>query len=135
MPVDPADTARVLAVERLRVEQLVDDLTHDLQAIIDASSDTNADDEHDPEGSTIGFERAQVASLVDRARTHLADVEKAEDRLRAGTYGRCDMCGRPIASDRLAAHPTATACIRCAALADRPPLGVAEVNRKAVGPR
>ena len=114
-----------LAAERRRVERQVDDLARDLQAVIDASADTNADDEHDPEGSTIGFERAQVASLLDRARTRLVDLERAEDRLRAGTYGRCERCGGPVGDERLAAHPTATECVRCAAKArrDRPPAG------------
>ncbi|MEA2900518.1 MAG: DnaK suppressor protein [Actinomycetota bacterium] len=103
-----------LAAERRRVERQVDDLARDLQAVIDASADANADDEHDPEGSTIGFERAQVASLLDRARARLVDLERAEDRLRAGTYGRCERCGDPIGDERLAAHPTATMCVGCA---------------------
>ena len=82
-----------LAAERRRVERQVDDLARDLQAVIDASADANADDEHDPEGSTIGFERAQVASLLDQARARLVDLDRAEERLRAGTYGRCERCG------------------------------------------
>ena len=103
-----------LAAERHRVERQIDDLARDLQAVIDASADANADDEHDPEGSTIGFERAQVASLLDRARTRLVDLDRAEDRLRAGTYGRCERCDRPVGDERLAAHPTATMCVSCA---------------------
>ncbi|MEA2685712.1 MAG: DnaK suppressor protein [Actinomycetota bacterium] len=107
----------VLAAERERVARQVEDLSRDLAAIIDASTDVNADDEHDPEGSTVGFERAQVASLLDRARSRLADVERAQDRDRAGTYGRCQGCGRPIAAERLAAHPAAALCVDCAASA------------------
>ncbi len=103
-----------LAAERRRVEAQVADLANDLQAIIDASADANADDEHDPEGSTIGFERAQVASLLDQARAHLVELDRAEDRLRAGTYGRCEGCGGPIGDDRLEALPTAIVCVRCA---------------------
>ncbi len=93
----------------------VDDLAHDLEAIIDASTGANADDEHDPEGSTIGFERAQVSSLLDRARARLADLDRAEERLRAGAYGRCAGCGVAISAERLAAQPTATMCVPCAA--------------------
>ena len=37
--------------------------------------DTNADDEHDPEGATIAFERSQVAALAQQVRDHLADYE------------------------------------------------------------
>jgi DnaK suppressor protein len=104
----------ILDAERRRLEPHIADLARDLQAIIDASADTNADDEHDPEGSTIGFERAQVASLLDEARSRLAAVDQAEARLRTGTYGRCETCDGLIAPDRLAAHPTAVRCVACA---------------------
>jgi len=108
------DAQRVLlAAERSRLARQVADLTRDLQAIIDASADTNADDEHDPEGATIGFERAQVASLLEQARHRLAALDRAEDRLRAGTYGRCERCGAPVPAERLTAHPTATTCVPC----------------------
>ena len=101
-----------LVAERRQVAKRIADLGRDLQAMIDASA--GADDEHDPEGSTIGFERAQVASLLDQAHAHLVDLDRAEESLRAGTYGRCEACGDPIAADRLAAHPTATTCVPCA---------------------
>ena len=35
-------------------------LTDNFNAVVAASRDTNADDEHDPEGATIAFERSQV---------------------------------------------------------------------------
>ena len=118
-PPDPG-----LDAERVRLVRQVDDLARDLEAIIEASADTNADDEHDPEGSTIGFERAQVASLLDQARNRLVAVDRAEDRVRAGTYGVCEVCGGQIGAERLAAQPTASTCIACAAgSADRSPLG------------
>ena len=110
----PGNVDDVLAAERRRVARQVADLARDLQAVIDATADANADDEHDPEGSTIGFERAQVASLLDRARARLVELDQAGERLRAGTYGDCEVCGGPVGADRLAAHPTATRCVPCA---------------------
>ncbi len=85
--------------------------------VVAASADSNADDEHDPEGATIGFERAQVGALQARAERTLAEIDAALERLRQGTYGRCEVCGRPIAPARLAARPTATRCITCASRA------------------
>lgn len=82
--------------------------------VVAASADSNADDEHDPEGATIGFERAQVGALRARAEHTLAEIDAAQERLEHGTYGRCAVCGRPIAPARLAARPTATRCITCA---------------------
>lgn len=79
-----------------------------------ASRDSNADDEHDPEGATIAFERAQVETLMRDAADRLADVDAALERLEEGRYGRCERCGGPIAAGRLEARPTARLCIACA---------------------
>ena len=95
------DARRVLAADRAGTEQTIAALTRDLDRIVEAGSGTATDDEHDPEGSTIAFERAQVAALLGQAREHLAAVESAEQRLRTGTYGRCQRCGAPIAGTRL----------------------------------
>ena len=89
-------------------------LRADLAGIMAASEGANADDEHDPEGATIAFERAQTAALLDRARARLADVDAALARRAAGTYGVCETCGRPIAPARLEARPAARTCIDCA---------------------
>ena len=35
-------------------------------------------------------------------------------QIREGTYGRCEVCGQPIAPERLAARPVARTCIACA---------------------
>ncbi len=50
-------------------------LTDDFEAIVAASLDTNADDEHDPEGATIAFERSQVDALVTQTRQRLAEID------------------------------------------------------------
>ncbi len=91
------------------------DLTHDFEAVVSASRDTNADDEHDPEGTTIAFERSQVAALVRQAHVRLEEVEAALANLDAGTYGVCESCGAAIGEARLEAMPVARTCIRCAA--------------------
>ncbi len=89
-------------------------LRGDYRGFVEASRDTNADDEHDPEGATIAFEREQVGALVRQAEQHLAQVEAALARVAEGTYGRCVVCGRPIPADRLEVRPTATSCVGCA---------------------
>ena len=89
-------------------------LARDLEALFAASRDSNADDEHDPEGATIGFERAQLTALLAAARQRITEVDDALHRIDEGTYGRCEQCGRPIAADRLAVRPFARRCIACA---------------------
>ena len=104
------------AERRLAVDRLAG-LTDDFDEVVEASRNSNADDEHDPEGATIAFERSQVAALVLQVRGHLADVEAAIQRLEAGTFGICEKCGQPIAQARLEVRPAARTCIGCAAAA------------------
>jgi RNA polymerase-binding transcription factor DksA len=86
-----------------------------VDAITEASELTTHDDEHDPEGATVGFERAQAMSLLASARRDLSAIEAAGRRLSAGTYGTCERCGGEIDERRLEALPAAGTCIRCAA--------------------
>ena len=82
--------------------------------IVAASESSNADDEHDPEGSTIAFERAQVATLLAQARRTSADLAEALTRVESGQYGRCESCGGDIGAARLEARPGTRTCIACA---------------------
>lgn len=108
------DTRKRLADERQRTLRQLASLTRDFDAVVEASLDSNADDEHDPDGSTIAFERSQVDSLIQQSHRNLAEVDAAIERLNAGAYGTCETCGRPIAPARLEARPTARQCIACA---------------------
>ena len=103
-----------LLAEREAALAQIETLTRDFDAVVAASESSNADDEHDPEGATIAFERQQVVALLDQARRRLADVEAALARREAGGYGVCERCGRPIGAERLAARPAARTCIDCA---------------------
>ncbi len=114
-----ADAQTLLLADRERTVRRLAALTGDYEEVVAASRDTNADDEHDPEGATIAFERSQVGALVVAARAHLAEIEAAEQRLAAGTYGDCERCGEPIGVERLAVRPTARRCIACAGAEDR----------------
>jgi DnaK suppressor protein len=112
---DDADVRRALEAERAETWERFAALTRDVERIIEATADANTDDEHDPEGATIAFERAQAADLRDRAAQRLRELDDALARLAAGDYGRCERCGEAIAADRLAVRPTARRCIACAA--------------------
>ncbi|MGW6277061.1 TraR/DksA family transcriptional regulator [Kribbella sp. NPDC055071] len=107
---DLLETQRRQALRRLA------SLTGDFDEVVAAARDSNADDEHDPEGATIAFERSQVSSLVQQIQKQLAEIDAAFDRLSAGTYGTCEHCAQPIPPARLQARPTARTCITCAQL-------------------
>jgi DnaK suppressor protein len=82
--------------------------------IVAASRDSNADDEHDPEGATIAFERQQVVALAEQLERSRADILRALELLAVGAYGRCEACGASIGRARLEARPTSRTCIDCA---------------------
>jgi RNA polymerase-binding transcription factor DksA len=106
---------QLLAAERARTLDRLAGLERELTGIIEAAQAANADDEHDPEGATIAFEREHSAALAGQARGHLAVIDAALERLAAGRYGTCTRCGGAIAAARLAARPAAETCIGCAA--------------------
>lgn len=106
-------TEQALAAERDAILGRLVRLERELSGIVESGS-AGADDEHDPEGATLAFERQHAAALLGQARRHLAEVEAAMLRLADGGYGSCVGCGELIDAARLAARPTATTCIRCA---------------------
>ncbi|GAA3528318.1 TraR/DksA C4-type zinc finger protein [Aeromicrobium panaciterrae] len=105
--------AQLDAEHREATEQLAA-LKRDFAEMVAASADSNADDEHDPEGSTIAFERSQVGALIEQAERRLGEIEAARVRVDTGTYGVCELCDELIAPGRLEARPIARTCVACA---------------------
>ena len=115
LPDDPlAAAGRALRDQRAGLLAQAAALRADLAGIAAATAGADGDDEHDPEGATIAFERAQTASLLERTEARLAALDGALARLAAGRYGDCARCGRPVGAERLAARPDATTCVGCA---------------------
>lgn len=108
------DVVVVLRDERVRRLSSVTALQRSIGDLVAASEASNADDEHDPEGATIAFERSQLGAQLEAAQAALDDVAHAVRRVQDGSYGICQICSRPIAAARLEARPTATTCISCA---------------------
>lgn len=109
------DDPRLQTLERARTDaaMLVADLRAELRAIGE-STDASPDDEHDAEGSTVGYERARVSGLLERAERTLTEVSAALERLQQGRYGICMACGAVIPPERLAALPATLRCAICA---------------------
>ena len=110
----PPDIAEVVATERAAVAAQVASLEQSFEDVVEPSELVSTDDEHDPEGATIAYERAQVASLLESARRRLDELDAAQARVDAGTYGRCDECGGAIPPARLEALPATPWCVDCA---------------------
>jgi DnaK suppressor protein len=109
-----SDARARLAADRADTLARAAALSRDFEGIVAANALVAVDDEHDPEGGTTAFERAHVAALMAQAREHLADLDRALDRLEQGKYGQCEGCGRMIPPERLEIRPAATTCVHCA---------------------
>jgi DnaK suppressor protein len=101
----------LLEEERARKIALLPALRADILSANAARQNSNVDDEHDPEGATIAFELSQASALLDQSSSGLAQIEAALERIAAGTYGSCAVCGERIAEGRLEARPWTPFCI------------------------
>jgi len=104
--------------ERLRSER--DDLSEQLTTIEDQSfaatqSDLSGDvgvDDESADAGTATFEREKELSIEQNVRDLIAKIERALKRIDAGTFGVCEICGKPIEKARLKALPYADLCIK-----------------------
>jgi len=72
---------------------------------------TEAHDENFADSGQVAAEQGESMALAGRLREQLDDVQRALDKLDAGTYGTCEACGEPISPDRLEAMPATRYCI------------------------
>jgi DnaK suppressor protein len=105
--------ARIIA-ERTRLEALVTSLTATFNDIAEAVDASPPDDEHDPEGHTIAFERSQLSGQRDDYLRTIVELTAAEARLSDETTAQCIGCGQPIPHERRLAVPTTSQCVVCA---------------------
>jgi DnaK suppressor protein len=98
--VDPERARQLLAAERERIERALARLRHQ-------ESGEEADEEDPGNLASELYQDELDEGLSDDLREQLAAVERAEERLAAGTYGLSVESGEPIPDERLEALPTA----------------------------
>ena len=116
--VSALDIQGVLAIVRVaqeRTARQIVSLELIVAAIVEGSELTSTDDEHDPEGATIAYERAQATALLRQAREDSEALVMTRRQLEQRRRVVCTVCRREIDLERVAALPTATRCIDCAA--------------------
>ena len=67
------------------------------------------------EEATEAFELEKRMALERQLNDSIAEVERALGKFQAGTYGKCEQCGREIETERLEARPQAKLCMTCKA--------------------
>lgn len=108
-----ARLARAIDDARASTAELLAGLQRTFDDVVAAAEMSNNDDEHDPDGSTVAYERAQVWALLRQARADLDALAAAEARLASGTIDVCRVCGAAIGIERLLALPHTDTCVRC----------------------
>ena len=61
--------------------------------------------------ATATYDRELDQTLEEGAQQTLAAISDALSKIDDGTFGTCEVCGKPIGEDRLAAIPWARLCI------------------------
>jgi len=107
------DFAQRLRSER---EELTDQLTTiEDQTFATTQSDLSGDvgiDDESADAGTATFEREKELSIEQNVRDLIGKIERALKRIEAGTFGICEICGKPIEKARLKALPYADLCIK-----------------------
>ena len=101
--IDEARARELLARERERIHEALTDLERDRRGDLE-EIETASDPADDAE--VIESEEVDEA-LAEQLRNELAAVERAEERVAAGTYGLSIESGEPIPAGRLEAVPWA----------------------------
>jgi RNA polymerase-binding transcription factor DksA len=70
-------------------------------------------DDESGEGDTIAVERERDLALSAQASAAVEEIDLAIEKIRSGTYGVCDRCGKDIPKERLKALPYAALCVTC----------------------
>jgi len=65
------------------------------------------------DGTTEAVERFASTATARSLSTTLAQIDRALEKLDDGTYGTCDVCGKPILEERLEARPATSRCLEC----------------------
>ena len=70
-------------------------------------------DDHPADMASDTFQKEKDQAILETIHDSLARVRNALSKIKRGTYGRCDSCGKQISLQRLRALPHATLCVQC----------------------
>ncbi|MEV6436892.1 TraR/DksA family transcriptional regulator [Streptomyces anulatus] len=108
-PEEVTEARTLLTSETLRLRSELEASGAALAGLMRDSGDGAGDDEADT--GTKNITREHELSLAANAQEMLEQTERALARLEAGTYGLCEICGKPIGKARMQAFPRATLCV------------------------
>ena len=101
-----------LVEEQVRLESMIEefDRQREQSRLAETSSEQNSDPDN-ADGGSLAFEMEMDLSIEQNAKELLEKVERALRRMDQGTYGVCEVSGKPIPLARLEALPYATTTV------------------------
>lgn len=113
---------------KAKLEGLKVQLEDEMKVLIKRGSDSlkesvgelSSYDNHTSDLGAETFEREKDLGLKDNTKILLMKVNHALDKIKEGSYGICERCGKPIKEERLEAVPYTTLCIECKKEEEKP---------------
>jgi RNA polymerase-binding transcription factor DksA len=115
-------TARSLLMkEEKRLRAILENLEAQTAgtASVETFPEISLADQHPADVGSETFELEKDMSIKSQVEAELADVERSLHRLKDGSFGTCEACGKPIPKQRLEAKPAARFCVKDQARAER----------------
>ena len=121
MSIDTERFRQALLEERQRVVDAISYLHEENPGSLEDETEETVglSDNHLAETASATVDREIDYTLEENSEHVLAEIDEALARIKAGTFGICRTCGRPIAEERLLALPYTTQCIDCKRKAER----------------
>ena len=102
---------KVTAAAKAALESERAELLHQLAEFGVAGDGAMSFDENFADSGQVAAEQGETRVLAASLQDQLADVQLALQKLDAGSYGKCEVCGEDIPDARLEALPASRYCM------------------------
>ncbi len=111
-PVDSGLVRHYISDRRAVVLSRLAEIEIRLNSVRSARSEWT-DEEHDPEGFTLTHEWSSAEGSRAEYQREFDELDLADSRVSAGTYGICERCSQPIPIEQLERRPARRQCVSC----------------------
>ncbi len=109
-----------LEERRSQIEGNVSSMAEEIRSIgIDQDDENGSLGNHMADDGSNVFEAERLVTISEDIQQLLGQIDAALERMKQGTYGPCQRCGKPIGEDRLEAFPYVAYCIECQSIIER----------------
>lgn len=109
----PAKTINYIKSLLIRQQKEVEKNLKEVEETDPAKSDALAESSEPGTDSYIADIHTKTVVLGTQLKKVNSSITEALSKIRKGTYGKCEKCGRQIEIGRLLAMPTAMLCLSC----------------------